>query len=83
MAQIIRERCNLIYGIKPSYALIDERRKQLREEIGKNPDIEKVIDALKGDLLEKISEIEEKEEAKKIQNFLLSSPVKFFLKLLE
>lgn len=78
MAQIIRERCNLIYGIKPSFALIEQRRKQLREEIGKNPDIEKVIDALKGDLLEKISEIEEKEEAKKIQNFLLSSPVKFF-----
>ena len=75
---VIRERCQKIFGVMPTFAKVDEHRKNLKEQLGHYPSTDEVVNSLKDILEKKVEFINEKEFEKKVHKFNKSGPVRFF-----
>ena len=75
---IVRERCDKLFGVKPTFAEVDEYRRNLKEELGQHAPIGDLISSLQPLLEKKIDKKNEKVLQNKIDNFNSSGPVKFF-----
>lgn len=75
---VVRERCEKLFGVMPTFAEVDEYRKNLKEELGQHAPIDELISSLQPILKKKVDRENEKILQNKIDNFNISGPVKFF-----
>jgi hypothetical protein len=75
---VVRDRCKEIFGVMPTFAKVDEHRKNLKEQLGRHATTDEIVESLKAILEKKVDLRKEEEYEKEVGKFNISGPVKFF-----
>ena len=81
LAIIIRKRCKEKYKVIPTYKNIEERRRELKNKLGKTPNIDEIVSSFAKEL-NKLNKLNIKKKEQKIEEkFLSSAPLRLLKKL--